>query len=477
MRKIVFYEPSSGRPHVFSKFCLPRLGTLVLGTILKKEGFDVSVYVDDIMQPRMEELLDADLVGLSCITATAPRTYRFADYLRSRGVKVVIGGPHVTFMVDEALTHADYVFRGEAENSIVPLARALGSGRGLESVRGLSFRAPDGEVRHNEPAEPVEDLDELPDPDFSLLRGNFKVAWASRVVPIQTSRGCPHDCSFCSVTKMFGRRYRLRSTERVLDELSSMDLRRKHVFFYDDHFSAVKRRTVGLLEGILARGLRFPWSCQVRADVARDEGLVKLMRKSGCQTVYVGFESVNPATLEAYRKGQSVEDIERCISVLHRHGIRIHGMFVLGADTDTVDTVRETSRFTRKTRIESVQFLALTPLPGTPFFEEMERSGRLVIRDWSFYDAHHVVYDPAGMSAYELQIEIIRAFKRFYSMPRVLKEVLRLRLFEALVKLYGRQVERKWERLSGLFVKEMKGGLDKVRALLETGRALARGGA
>ncbi len=156
------------------------------------------------------------------------------------------------------------------------------------------------------------------------------------IIPIQTARGCPHDCFFCSVTKMFGRKVRFRSPGRVLDELSGMDLRRSHVFFYDDNFGASQQRLREIMEGIVSRGLRFSWSAQVCVDVARDEGLVRLMRRSGCRLVYAGIESANPATLMAYHKGQTLEDIEHAIRAFHRNRIALHGMFVLGADTDTV---------------------------------------------------------------------------------------------------------------------------------------------
>jgi radical SAM superfamily enzyme YgiQ (UPF0313 family) len=390
--------------------------------------------------------------------------------VRAAGVPVVIGGPHVTFLPEEALDHCDYVFRGEAENSILPLVEAIRTGEGLERVRGLSWRR-NGEVVHNEPAGPVCDLDELPDPDFSLLQGRLRLAWSNIVVPVQTSRGCPHDCSFCSVTKMFGRKMRHRSVERVLGELETLDLRRKHVFFYDDHFAADRKRLRRILEGIIERRMRFGWSAQLRLDVARDEGLVRLMRRAGCKTVYVGVESINPDTLKSYNKGQTVSDIEYGIKVFHRHGIRIHGMFVLGADTDTVETVRATTEFACRTRLETVQFLILTPLPGTPCFTELQEQGRLGITDYSFYDAHHVVFEPKKMSPYELQREVVRAFSRFYSWPRIVGEMLRLRFFDALLKLYARRLVLRLNRLSGWFIKGLHDGLDHVRGLIESGRA------
>ena len=470
MRRIVFYEPATYHPHVFKRFHLPRLGSVILGTILKKAGYDVRVFVEDLKAPKMQDLVDADLVGISTITSTAPRAYRIADALRAKGVPVVLGGPHVTFMTDEALEHADYVFRGEAERSIVPLVKAIETGNDLDMVPGLSFRR-EGRTFHNGPAECVTDLDEIPDPDFNLLEGRFRVAWSSEIMPIQTSRGCPHDCSFCSVTKMFGRKMRYRSVERVLGEISAMDLRRAHVFFYDDNFAASRKRLHEMMEGILARGLKFTWSAQLRLDLARDEGLLDLMYRAGCRTVYVGVESVNPETLKAYNKGQTVEEIEHGIRTFHRHRIRIHGMFVLGADTDTVETVRATTKFACRMGIETVQFMILTPLPGTPVYTQLDREGRLGVRDYGFYDAHHVVFEPKNMSPYELQREVLRAYSKFYSMPRILEEVVRLRFFEALLKIYGRRLEQRMERMSGWFMDGLRDGLDGVRSLIEARRA------
>ena len=471
MKRIVFYEPATYHPHVYKHFHLPRLGSIVLGTILKKAGYDVKVFVEDVRAPKMEDLLAADLVGISTISSTAPRAYKVAEALRARGVPAVLGGPHVTFATEEALEHADYVFRGEAENSIVALVKAIGTGEGLDLVPGLSFRR-DGEIHHNCPAEPVHDLDELPVPDFDLLHGNFQIAWNHKLVPMQTSRGCPHDCTFCSVTKMFGRKVRYRSVGRVLDELSSMDLRRRHVFFYDDHFAASHKRLRAICEGIIERDLGFEWSAQVRVDLARNEDLVRLMRRAGCGYLYIGVESVNPETLAAYNKGQTVEDIEHAIRLFHRHRIRVHGMFVLGADTDTVETVRATTRFAQKMRIETVQFLIVTPLRGTPFFEKLEKEGRIGITDYSFYDGHHVVFEPARMSAYELQREVFRAHATFYSLPRIIEEIVRLRFLEAILKLYARRVERRLERLHGWFLDGLKDGLVSARNLIESRRIL-----
>jgi radical SAM superfamily enzyme YgiQ (UPF0313 family) len=469
MSRVIFFEPSTHHQHIYKHFKLPRLGSIVLGTILKQAGHDVKVFIGDVQPPRMRDMKDADLVCLSTISSTAPQAYKVARQMREKGIPVAIGGPHVTFMPEEAAEQADYVFRGEAERSIVPLVEAIVSGRGMEDVPGLTFKR-DGEVVHNRPAEAVGDLDEIPDPDLNLLVGGFKLAWTNTLVPMQTSRGCPHNCSFCSVTRMFGRKMRYRSVGRVLDEIARVGAGRRHIFFYDDNFAANRNRLREIAEGILKRDLRVEWSAQVRVELARDTELLHLLRRAGCRILYIGFESVNPETLKGYEKGQTVEDIEHAIRVFHRHKLYLHGMFVLGSDTDTVETVRATSQFAKRLRLETVQFLILTPLPGTPVFQQLDDDDRLGIRDWSFYDGHHVVYEPTLMTPYELQFEVMRAHSDFYSLPQIMGEAVRLRFFEALLKIYAHRVERRFERLSGWFLEGLDGGLDTVKAVLDSGQ-------
>ncbi len=216
---------------------------------------------------------------------------------------MVIGGAHVTFMADEALEHADYVARGEGgEQLMLELIDALDGRRELHDIDGLSFRR-DGEAVHNAPRERCTDLDVLPFPDLRLVVGSEKLT----TMPIMTSWGCPFACNFCSVTAMFGRKYRFRSAESVIAELK--DKRPHRIFFYDDNMAADKTRLKQLLQMMIDEDLVIPWSAQVRIDVVRDKELLELMRASGCELVYLGLESVNQATLDGYKKSQTVDDI------------------------------------------------------------------------------------------------------------------------------------------------------------------------
>jgi radical SAM superfamily enzyme YgiQ (UPF0313 family) len=426
--------------HVYSKVRLPRLGLPIIGAVLQAHGHDVAIYVADLDPIDWDDVYSADVVGFSTTTSTVTQAYDFADDLKGHGIPTVIGGPHVTFMADEALAHADYVARGEGgEELMLELIDALQGRRLPESILGLSYHQ-DGAVHHNPLRPPTEDLDTLPFPDLTLIRGHERM----RQTPIMTSWGCPFDCKFCSVTAMFGKKYRFRSPQNVIDELKQKAP--KHVFFYDDNFAANRKRLKTLLQMIIDEGLHFGWTAQVRTDVARDPELLDLMHRAGCWLVYLGLESVDQATLDSYAKSQSVEDIVFAIRTLHEHGIKSHGMFVLGADSDTKDVVRTTVDFAQANKIDTVMLNILTPLPGTPLFDEMDRQGRIFDKRWQLYDALHVVFTPKNMTPYELQREAIAGYMRFYSLRVWLKYLFTFHFAGLAFQTWGQSILRAWRK-------------------------------
>jgi radical SAM superfamily enzyme YgiQ (UPF0313 family) len=439
--KIRLIEPEPPGMHVWAKVPLPRLGLPIIAAALKAAGHDVLIYAPQLALIDWEDVYSSELVGLSTTTSTAGAAYEFADTLRKRGIPVIIGGSHVTFMADEALEHCDYVARGEGgELLMLELLEALAGMRELDTIAGLSF-CRDGEAVHNPLRERCADLDRLPFPDLSLLVGHEKM----KNMPIMTSWGCPFACTFCSVTAMFGRRYRFRSAESVLAEIK--EKRPKVIFFYDDNFAADAKRLKKLLQMMIDEDLVIPWSAQVRTDVARDVELLELMRRSGCGLVYLGLESINQATLDGFQKSQTVEDIEKAIRVLHHYGIKSHGMFVLGADTDDVQTVRDTVSFAIKNRIDTLMLSILTPLPGTPLFETLDRAGRIFSKRWELYDSHHAVFEPKLMTPYELQIEMLRGSMRFYSLRTWLRYVFTLQFTRQLLyHWWGMVIIRTWRK-------------------------------
>ena len=452
MPRIVFIEPQAPNLHIFSHFPLPRLGTLILGTMMERRGWQVEVFVEDLRRVDYDLVAASDLVGISTITSTAPRAYAIADRVRAMGVPVLMGGPHVTYLTEEALEHADFVIRGEGESALMAFIDAWERGRDFSAVPNLSLKA-DGHAVHH-PMLPMEkDLDAIPYPDLLLLKPDPGRVKFTPPIPVQTSRGCPFDCSFCSVTGMFGKKYRFRSTGNVIEELRRYDRRGNSVFFYDDNFTADRERTKELLRAMIRERFRFSWTTQVRADVARDIELVRLMKKAGCHTVYIGFESVNPGSLDAMKKKQTVADLVQAARVLRRNGIHIHGMFVLGFDQDDWTTVRKTVRFAKKARLSTTQFLILTPLPGSEFYNRMQAEHRLRFRDWALYDAHHAVFDPARFSLFDLQKAQIFCHRKFYSLKQTLRKLLAREWLSVAVAHYARRLNRLWKRRNKTFLK------------------------
>ncbi len=417
--RIRLVEPRPPGRHVYDAVLLPRLGLPLIATMLGEAGHEARVSCEVLAPIDLAACLEADLVGVSATTSTAPAAYRLADLLEQAGVPVVLGGPHVTFCPDEALGHARYVVRGEGEQTMLELVAALERGGPVAEVAGLSWRDAEGRAVHNppRPACTQQGFEALPAPDLSLIEGHQRMT----VKPVMTQWGCPYDCEFCSVTAMFSRRVRYRRADQVMTELAGLGADR--VFFHDDNFVVSKARTAGLLRAMLAAGLTPEWFAQVRADTVyrtragreTDHEFLALMRRSGCRTVMIGIESVSDEALAGLGKKESIADSERAIAAFHEHGIAVHGMFVLGLDPDTRSSARDTAAFARRVGLDTIQIMMETPLPGTRLWDRLQAEGRLIDADWSLFDGHHAVMRPARMSPLDLQLSVIAAMKQFYS--------------------------------------------------------------
>jgi radical SAM superfamily enzyme YgiQ (UPF0313 family) len=440
LRKLVFVEPKSTHLHIYSRVCIPRLGSVLLGTLMRAKGYDVRVYIEDIQAVDMNEVLSADLVGISAITSTAPQSYRLADKVREAGGIVVMGGTHTSFLPEEGLEHADFVIRGEGELAFQELVEAIERGEGFEKIQNLSYPAA-GQVVHNPERPKIPNLDINPIPDYHLISG-----WKpGGVVSIATSRGCPFSCTFCSVPGMYGHAFRTHSIDRVLQELE-LHRGNMYTFFADDIFTANKKRVKELLRRMIERNLTPVWGAQVRTETVDDPELLQLMRDSNCFNVYVGFESINPRTLKLFQKKQDLDKIERSIERFHDHRIKIHGMFVVGSDEDDVETIDATADFALKHDIDSVQFMILTPIPGSPDWDQLYAKGDkyVINRNWTFYDGHHTVHQPRRMSPYELQMAAIQAMAKFYSWKGVAKKVLKGDVYYTTIRYWGKKMIKQW---------------------------------
>ena len=190
-------------------------------------------------------------------------------------------------------------------------------------------------------------------------------------------------------------------------------------------------------------------------DIAKDPELVNLMKKAGCHTVYIGMESVNPKSLKSMKKQQTVDEMAQAIQVLHRQGIRIHGMFVYGFDEDDWHTVKETVRFAKRARLSSTQFLLLTPLPGSEFYSQVTDEKRIQFHDWALYDAHHAVFKPKRLSLFDLQRAQIFSHSKFYSFIQVIRRALSFEWVEFAIAVYARKLNRLWQKKNKTFLRVM----------------------
>lgn len=396
---------------------LPVLASLAPGDA-KVHLVDENVEPIDVAEP-------ADLVAISCLTASAPRGYEIAARFRARGVPVVIGGIHASALPEEALQHADAVVVGEAESV---WARVLGD---------FAAGRPQQMYRVQEPPQ----LKDLPIPRRDLLRADRYLT----VNLVQTARGCPHGCTFCSVSSIFGRRYRFRPIAEVVEEIRS--LQSHSVAFVDDNIVARPSRAKELFEAVLP--LKLQWVAQADLSVAADEELLKLMARSGCVALFVGLDSLSPASLATASKRPNIGvDYELAIADIHRRGIDIIGSFVFGLDPDERDVFRQTLEFTERVKLGAAHFTILTPFPGTALRRQLEQEGRITSLDWSLYTMGQVVYRPQNMTATELEQGRLYAYGRFYSLPSILwrtsvwRAGMRRWLLRVLVNLSYRRLHR-----------------------------------
>jgi radical SAM superfamily enzyme YgiQ (UPF0313 family) len=376
--------------------CLPVLAGLTPG--------DADIHlVDENVEP-VNLAEEADLVAISAMTASAPRAYEIADSFRSRGIPVVMGGMHPSALPEEAARHADAVVVGEAENQWPGVFADFAANRAQQFYRAA-------ERPH---------LVNLPFPRRDLLRAERYLTTNL----VQTARGCPHACNFCSVSPVFGRRYRYRPIPEVIEEIRSLDSR--SVAFPDDNIVGNPARARELFEALIP--LKVRWVGQGDLSMAQDPDLLKLMVRSGCLAMFVGIESLSSDSLVSAHKRPNVGlDLARAIATIHRHGIDLVGSFVFGLDGDRPGLFRETVAFTERVKLAAAQFAVLTPFPGTPVFAQLKEEGRITNWDWSLYTMGHVVYQPLNMTAAQLMEGRNQAYERFYSLPSIAKRLFVLR--------------------------------------------------
>jgi radical SAM superfamily enzyme YgiQ (UPF0313 family) len=351
---------------------------------------------------------DVDVVGITFMTALAPRAYEIADAFRARGRIVVAGGYHPTFLPEEVAAHFDAVVVGEAEGTWPRVLEDIEAGR----VRGI-YRRP-------EPCDPAE----IPVPRRELTDRTAR--HYATIHAVQTGRGCRHACRYCSVTAFHRGTHRSRPLDRVLEELLGVP---RDFMFVDDNILADPDYARALFRAMVP--LRKRWVGQCSLEIADDPGLLRLARRAGCIGLFIGIETLSAANLAAVEKGfnDSGGYLGR-IAAIRRAGIGIVAGIIVGMDGDDTGTFERTLRFLERARIDAVQVNVMTPLPGTPLFETFERQGRILDRDFGHYDFRHCVIRPARMTPGALQDGADWLYAQFYRPDRIL-----LRFARSLLRL------------------------------------------
>ena len=241
-----------------------------------------------------------------------------------------------------------------------------------------------------------------------------------------TYRGCPFVCNCCTVTKIFGRRFRKQSPSRIMQEIKNAlnYFSTRTMFFYDDNFTADRKRIDELMDMMISQKIDVVWTAQVRTDISREPELLKKMYKAGCNRFCIGFESINDSILKSLNKAQSRKDIENAIEIIKNHGIKIHGMFMLGEDNETLNNIDATADFAIDFELDTIQFMVLTPFPGTKLYEDIDKAKRIFHYNWDYYNGMYVVFYPKNITPYRLQKFVIKAYEKFYSVDRTALDVL-----------------------------------------------------
>ena len=378
-----------------------RAAPLTLTTLaaLIPEDLNIEAKLYDEGVEELPESLDAELIAMTVITGSSIRAYELSKKYRSEGKTVILGGPHVTLVPEEAKDHADAIVLGYAEESWPQLLRDFMSEQ-LKSVYRMSD-------------------------DFSLQKDSnlvfpkrelLKKRSYSTINTFEATRGCVHKCDFCVVPSAWGRNPYQKKIEHVIDDIRQS--KAKRLIFYDLNLIANRAYARELFEALIP--LKIQWFGL--ATMLIDENLSELMARSGCRGLLIGFESLSENVLSTSQKkfnkpAQYIQLVKR----LQSQGILINGTFVFGNDADTKESFAQVKDFVLDAGIELPRFSILTPFPGTPLFKNLEKSGRILTKDWSLYDGQHVVFEPLKMERQELIEGHEKIWKEVYSYSSIFK--------------------------------------------------------
>ncbi|MCD6247895.1 MAG: cobalamin-dependent protein [Hadesarchaea archaeon] len=414
----------------------PPLGLAYLAAAIRDEH-DVRIIdstAEGLDKADLERVLkreDPDIVGISATTSMIPDAYETAEIAKrlNENVKVVLGGPHATFLPERTMRecpYVDFVVRGEGEETFRELVSAVEKGRDLRAIRGVSFKE-NGRTVNNPPRGLVNNLDDLPIPAYDLLPMERYSLDGVQFGAVITSRGCPFNCAFCSSSRQFGGTWRGHSPERVLEELRILrdEFGKREIEFLDDTFTLSKRRAIEISDAIRREGLDISWTASSRVDTFSRE-VAESMRRGRATTVYFGIESASERILDFIGKRITPEKSAAAVRCSKRAGLSVVGSFVIGFPDETPEEVRKTVDFSRRLDLDLAQFTIATPYPGTRLWDYAERRSLFLTWDWRKFTTLDPVMRLKNFTSSQISRIMRFAYLRFYLRPKfIIRDLVR----------------------------------------------------
>jgi radical SAM superfamily enzyme YgiQ (UPF0313 family) len=368
------------------------LNLMMVGT-LAKEQFDVDFVDERIGDKVPADLSNYDVVAITARTLNISKAYQIADQAKSQGAAVIMGGTHPTMMFDEAIEHADSIVFGEVESIWDELAADVQNGTMKPQYKAGAFKS----------------MTQMGMPDFNLVLKSANAKNYSFRVPLLATKGCPVGCNFCTTPTIYGKSFRTRDSQKVLDEV--------HV-----HQERLGKKNINIsfMHSLVGSGAK--WNANISMNFLEKPEVPKLAKEAGCELLNVGFESVTPETIKYVHKGSNrIGRYDEVVANVHNSGIGIQGYFIFGFDTDTINSFQGTYDFIMRNRVEFPVFTIATPFPGTPWFDEMKP--RITHFDWDKYDTFHYTYKPAKMEQVEFLENFIKIQREIYSWKSIYKRM------------------------------------------------------
>ncbi len=388
------YSGSFGKSLHYAPLTLTTLASLI------PEDVEAEVRIYDETAEKIPLEIDAELIGITCITGTAPRCYAYADYFRKRGKTVAIGGVHPSMLPNEAAEHADVVFTGFSEQTFPQFIHDYVKGEHKKFYHQNADFTIEGK----------------PIPRRELLKSNRYITTKT----VEAIRGCCHTCSFCAYPAAFGKPVYKRPVKEVIAEIEALNT--KHVLFPDVNLITDRAYALELFNAMIP--LKVIWMGLVTSSVGIDDELMTVFRKSGCRGLLIGFESITQESQQYIHKGvNKVDSYVTLMEKLHDNGILVQGCFAFGGDEEDESVFDRTVEMIIKAKIDLPRYSILTPFPQTAYYRQLEQEGRIIERNWAMYDVQHCVFQPKLMTVEQLVEGTDRAWRATYSNSNIFKRL------------------------------------------------------